>query len=476
MKSARRIIEVVLVIALVGATALWGPKLVQRLRPAPDTEAQKAAVAKPSAKLAVGIAEALELPADVIRQMGVTTSVALADSTPVPLQMSGTLTLDPEKYAGIRSRFDGEVVELPQPEGASRSVSVGDPVKQGELLAVIWSRELGEKKSELVDALSQQHHDTAELERLRPLAKEGAVAGRTILDLERVVEGDRIAVDRASRTLSVLRIQPAEIEEVRKEAANIIAGKPTPHEDLISSWARIEVRAPFDGVVLERDVAPGQLVESNDDLFKIGNLSRLRVVAYAYEEDLPRLDRLTQTARNWTISVPASPDMSVQSGAFDRIGNIIDPNQHTALVMGWVDNPQQQLRAGQFIKAVIQIRPPPGQLRLPASALVERKNQTLVLAQPDPSRPVFQLRRVELVRREPGSVLLRTDAKRGVVAGEYVVTTGTVELLAALDELQAASAATRIPSPSPVPSAAPSAKPSPATSAATSGSEGEKLP
>lgn len=314
MKSSRQFIGGIAVIACIGAAGIWGPRIVQRMRPAPDSATTTAVPTKPFAKLAVGLPDALELPVDVIHQLGVTTSPALVDATPLELQLSGTLTLDPEKFEGLRAQFGGEVVELPQSEGATRSVSVGDRVTKGDLLAVIWSRELGEKKSELVDALSQQHHDTAELERIKPLAKDGAVAGRAILDLERVVEGDRIAVDRASRTLSVLRIKPAEIAEVRKEADNIIAGKPTPHEELISNWARIEVRAPFDGVVLERDVAVGQLVDNNDDHFKIGNLSRLRVVAYAYEEDLPRLDRLTDGERGWKITVPAAPEMPAQSG------------------------------------------------------------------------------------------------------------------------------------------------------------------
>ena len=57
--------------------------------------------------------------------------------------------------------------------------------------------------------------------------------------------------------------------------------------------------------------------------------------------------------------MPADPTIALQRGEFDQIGRIIDPNQHTALVMGWVDNAQGQLRVGQFITATIDL--PTGQ-------------------------------------------------------------------------------------------------------------------
>ena len=58
----------------------------------------------------------------------------------------------------------------------------------------------------------------------------------------------------------------------------------------------IEVRSPLDGVILEKNIALGDLVDTNLDLFKIADLSRLRVMAHAYEEDLPLLDALAEAS------------------------------------------------------------------------------------------------------------------------------------------------------------------------------------
>ena len=84
----------------------------------------------------------------------------------------------------------------------SRPVSFGDFVKKGQLLTVIWSKELGEKKSELIESLAQLHTDETKLKRLEELLVKGAVPEATVLEARRSVESDLIAVARSERTLA----------------------------------------------------------------------------------------------------------------------------------------------------------------------------------------------------------------------------------------------------------------------------------
>ena len=69
----------------------------------------------------------------------------------------------------------------------------------------------------------------------------------------------------------------------------------------------------------------------------------------------------------------ADPDAKPLSGAggFDQIGRIIDPNQHTAQVMGWVDNPGERLLIGQFVTALVKLPPSSNLVAVPASAVIE---------------------------------------------------------------------------------------------------------
>src|SRR5439155_25050206 len=108
----------------------------------------------------------------------------------------------------VHTRFAGEVVELGSIKG--KPVRHGDKVEKDQLLAVIWSKDLGEKKSELVDALSKLRIDRTALERVRELYREAATPERRLRDAERTVESDQISVARAERTLRSWRLSDAE--------------------------------------------------------------------------------------------------------------------------------------------------------------------------------------------------------------------------------------------------------------------------
>ena len=172
--------------------------------------------------------------------------MAESAATPISLELSGTLILDANRMSHVHARFPGEIVELGK-TGDDRPVDFGATVQQGQLLAVIWSRDLGEKKSELVDSLSQQWADEATLARLTAVAQNGVISDRTLRDAERKVAADRIATARVVRTLETWRMPKKEIEAVRAEARRLSqrGGQGRDREELAQRWARLEVRAPW---------------------------------------------------------------------------------------------------------------------------------------------------------------------------------------------------------------------------------------
>ena len=388
--------------------------------------------------------DALTLPADVAKRLEVQTEPAQPSTVPSTLELSGSLILDSDRLAHVHARFPGEVVELGNAGNGSRPVAFGQHVRKGQLLAVIWSRDLGEKKSDLIDALSQLRVDEDSLARISKAAAEGSVPDRILRDTERKVEADRIAVSRAVRTLQSWRISKEEIDQVRAEADRLAREKDRPdREEMVAQWAKLEVLAPLDGTVIERNVALGELVDTTSDLFKVADLSRLGVLAYAYEEDLPTLDCLPASQRAWSVTVGSGGDAATRIGRFDQVGCIIDPNQHTALVMGWVDNPDGKLRVGQFVTTRLEIPPPPGEVVVPASALCEESDRTCVFVQSD-GKATYVRRSVAVTRRRGDKVYIRSrptpeETRRGLeplAAGEQVVVSRVVELAACLDSLQ----------------------------------------
>src|SRR5262249_18318213 len=178
----------------------------------------------------------------------------------------GTLGYDNERWAVIRSRFPGELVEITQFPAAkaelsaapwpptselllkkSRPLEVGDRVKKGDLLAVVWSKELGEKKGALVDAVIDLRLEQDRLTRYTKLVQEGAISESAYREQENRVQRAKNGVITAERTLRFWRLELDEIEAVRKEAEQLQTDKRDLEQE--KKWARVELRAPRDGTI-----------------------------------------------------------------------------------------------------------------------------------------------------------------------------------------------------------------------------------
>jgi cobalt-zinc-cadmium efflux system membrane fusion protein len=394
--------------------------------------------------------DGVRLPTGMLTKLGIQSAeVKLRGmARPRVLELPGSLAIDPQRLTRLRCRFTpAEVVEIGKPEGEDRELRPGDKVRKGQLLARLRSRDAGFKKSDLFDALRKLHLDGDILDRIEKARD--AVPEVTLLQARRHVEADRSAVNRARNTLLAWGIAEEEIEAVRKDAEESHKRKEKAETEdertaRLKRWAIVELKAPSDGVIVERNVTQHEIIEdSTHNLFQIARFDRLQVLAQVAEDDLPLLTALKPEQRRWTIRTkaggPAVP------GWIEEIGYLIDPNQLTAVATGFIDNPEGQWRAGQFITASVTVSPPAGELVLPAGAVVEEGHQTFVFVQPDPKKFFYEQRRVAVVRRGQDVVHLRSrltaeQERQGfqtVRRGERVVTAGAVELKAILEDLKA---------------------------------------
>ncbi|HEY0983995.1 efflux RND transporter periplasmic adaptor subunit [Schlesneria sp.] len=361
---------------------------------------------------------------------------------PEPLRLPGSLLLDPNRLVHVHSRFTGETVSIGQIEddGVMRPLQYGDPVKKGQVIAVIWSKEVGEKKSELVDALSQLEMSRSLLKRLESVQK-GVVTERVLLEARRDVEAGMIAVARAERTLRSWRMTDTEIETVRREYRNLMKDKDASDLTVDEKWAETEIRAAIDGVIVEKNFNVGDVVDPQDDLFKIADLSRLQVLANVYEEDLWAIRDLKPSERHWSIDLKSDPSDNQIQGTFELIGSMIDPAQRTGSVMGWLDNKDSRLLVGQFITATVQLPASSTIVAIPESALIEEGDSSTVFVATDAQQQRFSRRKVLVVKRTAGTVYINSDPRTSefepLHVGESVVSEGSLGLGGELANLQA---------------------------------------
>jgi len=436
----------------------YSHEIMELIKPAP------AAASTPNqslgAKEVAGDANALELSPEVVKQLKLAVApVRKADATR-PLTLSGSINYDADFLARARPRFQGEVVEIATIPEAGRSgrtedrpLTRGDRVEKGQLLAVVWCKDLGVQKAALVGALNQLWLDEKILKKFEDLYETGNGSLATVEFQRNMVRTDRNNVSTAERTLKTWRVPEEEIEAVKKEATLIYDLRQKGENEkkvmeIGKDWARVEVRAGISGTLVEKNFALGDIVDptASPDLFKVADLNKLEVWAHAYEEDLHVLRSLPRPIP-WSVHTTDGEKTVVKSDRIDKFSASIDPNQHTGLVIGRVDNTDGRLKAGQFVTATVQLPVPPNTVAVPTSALVEDGDDSIVFVQPDPEKPRYSMCRVLVAERMGHLVYLRTnlteaEKKKGfqeIKVDELVVTQRGLELKAGLEDLQAAA-------------------------------------
>jgi cobalt-zinc-cadmium efflux system membrane fusion protein len=460
----------VLVIVLLGAGAgafFWVPGLAKWNPLVSGARAEKQAETAPLAvELVEGKPDTLFVPEQVRETLGIKElAVAERPKKGPPLVMPGSTLLDPTRIMRIRTRFNAEVTEIgkvfepggPETSGQSvgRELRPGDRVRKGDTLAVVWSIDIGGKKSDMVDALVQLKLDEKRLEARQKLWKDGYLPEDTLRQTERDVISDRNAYERAVRTLRTWNVPEREIEVAREEAEKTLARKGLRDKEKERLWARSDLIAPRDGTIVERNVGVGEYVADNTiNLFTIADISRMQIIANPPEDALPDLLRLKPKQMRWTLRMVGLKKPI--EGRIDEIGYILDPNQHTAVVKGHIDNPKDQgmpLRAGQFVRAEVDMPPPQDVVEVPIGALVEDGNRSFVFIVSDAEKHYYTMRRVLVTQRFTDRAFVKSrltpeeakrsdeDRKRGVPAcqpllpKEKFLVAGVLELRAALEDL-----------------------------------------
>jgi cobalt-zinc-cadmium efflux system membrane fusion protein len=388
----------------------------------------------PPAKIEVlsrkGEPPTVQVPEDVRRSLGIRDragndrmATATEPTAARPLVLSGSTALDPARLIRIRARFaPAEVVEIGMVDDLSggattrRELRSGDTVRKGDLLGIFYSVDVGNKKNDLMDALIQLRLDKELLDASQRAYDKGVIPLLDLLAAKKNVEGDYSSIDRFEQTLRAWTVPEADIDAVRKEAEAINARggqrdrDPEHVKEQLRRWAKVELRAPDDGVIVECNVTLGEtIVDNTINLFQIARPERIQVTANVPEDLAPALQELLDSGRGrWVIHTAGAPPEGI-AGVISDISYVIDVNQHAAVAKGYVPSPGKVLRGGQYMTATVQLPPPKNVVEIPADALADDGKQAVVFVQADPNRPgVYTMRRVEIVQRLERSVLVRS--------------------------------------------------------------------
>jgi membrane fusion protein (multidrug efflux system) len=300
---------------------------------------------------------------------------AAASSTP-PVEVAKVSS----KKLSITVRLPGElqayeaVAVFPRVTAYVDSMGVdrGSRVRTGQLMARLVAPELAaqraEAQSKLQAAESQRAESQARLssdastyERLKSAsATPGVVAGNDLEISQRAVDAAKARLEASVGSAEAAKSALKSVAEIE---------------------GYLQVRAPFNGIVTERNVHPGSLVgpstgasSSTMPMLRLEKADKLRLVVPIPEKYAGGIDEGTKIE----FDVPAYPGQTF-TGTVARIAHSVDVKTRTMPVELDVNNADGRLSSGMFPEVMWAVRRTGPSLFVPLSAVVRTTEAIFVV-------------------------------------------------------------------------------------------------
>jgi membrane fusion protein, copper/silver efflux system len=288
------------------------------------------------------------------------------------LFLTGKIQPDERENASVTAKYPGRIERL--------FVSfTGEEVKAGQRLATLYSPELLSAQRELLEAVKSKN-DFPEL------------------------------YQAAKEKLKFWKLTESQINAIEQ------SGKVT---------EQIDILADQSGVVVQRNVAVGDYVNTGTVLFNVVNLNKLWVLLDAYESDLQFLNLGNEI--NFSVAGFPGDEFKAKITFIDRL---INPNTRAASVRAEITNSGQKLKPEMFVTARIRTnaKSAASGISVPRTAVLwSGKRSVIYVKVPDAELPSFEMREVTLGPRMGDNYIIEA----GLQAGEEIVTNGVFAIDAA---------------------------------------------
>jgi len=176
----------------------------------------------------------------------------------------------------------------------------------------------------------------------------------------------------------------------------------------------VPLKAPINGLVVEQDVAAGQLIQpGSTQCFVISDVSNVWVLVNVYQKDLPYV----RVGDSVTIQTDAYPD--VFHGRIAYVAASLDPNTRTLQARIETNNPGEKLKKDMYVVATVNAGTITNAIALPDAAILrDNENQPFVYAETSSNQ--FGRRSVTLGESLNG----QTQVTSGLKPGDQVIGDG----------------------------------------------------
>ncbi|PIG07347.1 efflux RND transporter periplasmic adaptor subunit [Comamonas sp. 26] len=337
----------------------------------------------------------LQLDAARAKVAGVTLAQAGAASIGNTLQLPGEIRFNDDKTAHV----------VPRVAGVAESVAanLGQVVKKGQVLATLTSPTVSEQRSELMASQKRLALARTTYQREKQLWQEKISAEQDYLQAQQALREAEIAAANAQQKLAAI-------------GAGVASG---------GALNRFELRAPFDGVVVEKHLSVGEAVQDSTAVFTISDLRSVWAEMKVAASDLPFV-RVGEKA-----TVHATAFESKGTGTVAYVGALIGQETRTAPARITLDNPDGIWRPGLFVNVDLTASSQKAAVTVNSAAIQKIEGEKTVVFVP--VQGGFKAQSVKLGKADSRN----TEVLQGLSAGQSYVVGGSFVLKSELGKASA---------------------------------------
>src|SRR4051812_324266 len=306
----------------------------------------------------------------------------------------GRIALNSDTATQVFSPYSGRVIRV--------IAGIGQHVEKGAALFSIDASEFAQTQSDLLNANTQL--------KLAKIAEERRHAafdskGGSLQDWQQAqadLAAAQTALDSVRNRLRIFGETDAQIAALERVK--------TPSPVTV-------VSAPIDGVVTDRQVGPGQYLQSGNStpVYTIGDLSTVWLVADVREVDAPQVE----VGQEIEVRVLALPDR-IFKAKLTSVGSAVDPVTRRVPVRATIENTDGKLKPQMFATFSIITSGESDALAVPEEAVVREGEAARVWVVQGVNN--LQLRQIHTGRINNGMV----EVLDGLEPGDKVVTRGSL--------------------------------------------------
>jgi len=329
----------------------------------------------------------LSLSTAELKEFSIKLAQAASGTIKKTLDLTGEVIVEPKRLYHVVPRVSGVVLHVYK--------FLGDQVKAGDLLATLSSRELAAAKARFVAADSLLKLANTTLQREYRLYREKITAESDYLAAKQAQAEKSINRKSAKQQLLALGLTEKSIQTILRDA----------DKDL----TLYELRAPVDGIIINKHAVSGEVLGTNSRSFTVADLSQVWVNFIVYQQNLTFIhpDAAVTVINRFGLNGKEL----ITTSRISWMSPTLDEKTRSATARVVISNTNGQWRPGMFVKGKVTIAENQAAIVVPLTALQTIDGKKVVFVQHEDGD--FEVQAVSLGRQDYQQVEILTGLQVG---------------------------------------------------------------